>query len=658
MNKIILSHFPYSGKFSNGVINYTKAVHSVTSSEYKIIYKQKDENQIAFRNRVARNITFSYDRSNTLIESAESQASTLLLPRDYNVHIRMHCPFYLYKNIIKEEPDEQRFAEEIRAMYKAKAVSSPSYEMLELLKNDLDIRNIHVFKNPVDLSNVDLNERERDIDVIFILRFNRLKGSEYINPILRLLPEKYNVVLIGKQEEKFYLDSRVRCKVTILDHVEGEEKFELLKRSKVSISLSKFENCSMVILESIGVATPVVCWDVGGNPEIAPPPVINAIDYEDIFLFSRKIKEIVSAYGSNDYPNKNQFQKSIDDLNKDFTKGIQYVEKNINTPGNVYKGISFKDSHSNLKHIPYELLNESWASLENRPIKYLALANSAECSERLSTLFNKNNKKIKIFSRQLPYMESNSIQPLDWLSKFGELSNIIKEEKPDVILIENPAFSNEIKKNIFIQKLGKPTAFIKLHQDGILFDRFGWEDESYIAQRRININTSKDIYARKKGIYNVLVVGNANTPSKKHVMTQISTLLINSHKIKRAYVNNEMDYSDPFFSAIKTNEPTLLEKNITDIIYLDDFMCSEHLNFKANIYHTNYTTLLKNKNIGVQLDLSKTIKLNPQIIIEPERKLLLDLLEIKTLTLNSDFNNLNDEIIPVLNRSSYKRHYY
>ncbi|MGN5074567.1 glycosyltransferase [Aeromonas veronii] len=657
MKKIILSHFPYTGSFSNGVINYTKAVHSVTGSDYEIIYKQKDESQATFRNRIARSITFSFNKSNTLIESAESQASTLLLPRDFNVHIRMHCPFYLYKNIIKEEPDEQRYSEEIRAMYKAKAVSSPSYGMLELLKDDLDINNIHVFKNPVDLNNVDLNERERDIDVIFILRFNRLKGSEYINPILRLLPEKFNVLLIGKQEEKFHLDSRVRCKVTILDHVEGAEKFNLLKRSKVSISLSKFENCSMVILESIGVGTPVVCWNVGGSPEIAPPPIISAVDYEDVFLFSRKIQELVSAYGTSLYPQYIAFQKCITALNNDFISGVKHIEANIQTLNSVYKGITFKGEHSKIKHIPYELINESWSSLENRPIKYIALTNTSECAERLSIFFKKNSKNITIYSRQLPYNATNNIKSFNWLSKLGELLNLIKEDKPDVILVEDPAFSNEIKKNAYIQKLGKPTAFIKTYQGGVLFDRFGWGSDSYLSQRAINSGMPSVISNRINGDYNVLVVGDANTPSKKCVMENIRKFLSKKHNLKKTFVNIEMDYSDPFFTAISANESSVREKNITDIIYLDDFMCCEHLRIRANIYYVGTPTLLKNKNIGVQID-PETAKLNPKIIFEHERDILCELLKTKTLTIDSDFNLLNDEVIPVLNRSSYKRHYY
>ncbi|HCQ2617179.1 TPA: glycosyltransferase family 1 protein, partial [Escherichia coli] len=127
MKRIIVSHFPYNGSFSNGVINYTKAVNSVIDANYKIVYKGQNETQEAFRNRLLRMMKFNYSPEEVIIEVAESQASALLIPRSFNVHVRMHCPFYLYKKIIKEEPDEQRFSEEVRGIYKARAVSSPSH---------------------------------------------------------------------------------------------------------------------------------------------------------------------------------------------------------------------------------------------------------------------------------------------------------------------------------------------------------------------------------------------------------------------------------------------------------------------------------------------------------------------------------------------------
>ena len=94
----------------------------------------------------------------------------------------------------------------------------------------------------------------------------------------------YKSVIAGKQEEPIKLRQNYP-NVTILDHVEGDKKFQLLANAKVAISLSKFENCSMAILEALSVGTPVVAWDVGGNAEMAPPNILRVAQLGSIKEF-------------------------------------------------------------------------------------------------------------------------------------------------------------------------------------------------------------------------------------------------------------------------------------------------------------------------------------------------------------------------------------
>ncbi|TFN64944.1 hypothetical protein, partial [Escherichia coli] len=61
------------------------------------------------------------------------------------------------------------------------------------------------------------------------------------------------------------------------------------------------------------------------------------------------------------------------------------------------------------------------------------------------------------------------------------------------------------------------------------------------------------------------------------------------------------------------------------------------------------------KNIG--LDFSRC-GLNKEIIIEPEREVLNQLIKMKTISAQNKIENIQDEIISVLNQSSYKKHYY
>ncbi|WP_139502108.1 glycosyltransferase family 4 protein, partial [Escherichia coli] len=71
----------------------------------------------------------------------------------------------------------------------------------------------------------------------------------------------------------FKLDPSVKCSVEKKGEVIGDKRFELVKKAKCLIMPSQFENCSMVILESLACHVPVVAWDVGGNAEIAKPNI-------------------------------------------------------------------------------------------------------------------------------------------------------------------------------------------------------------------------------------------------------------------------------------------------------------------------------------------------------------------------------------------------
>ena len=109
---------------------------------------------------------------------------------------------------------------------KLKAVSSPSHAMLIDMAEDINPSGVHVFKNPID-KQISLTAREnKTVDVVFLLRFNVLKGIEYINEVLMSLPANYDVVLAGRQDVKFLLDPRVECNVKIIEHIDGDEKFE------------------------------------------------------------------------------------------------------------------------------------------------------------------------------------------------------------------------------------------------------------------------------------------------------------------------------------------------------------------------------------------------------------------------------------------------
>lgn len=496
--KVILNHFPYKEGFSNGVINYTKSVISHSDEEFILLSKHAGESQKDYQERVSYILKRDFDSDFVTIESAESQASSLLIPRTYKVHTRLHFPFYFYKKVIGEKPDENRFSLEVRALIKSAAVSSPSFSLQKLMGDEVGYNDIHVFKNPVDPS-IKIAKtplREREIDVVFLLRFNSLKGISFLNTLLRLFPKEYKVFLVGKKEERFELDYRVKCSVTILDHIEGEEKFDLLRNSKVSISLSKYENCSMVILESIGAGVPIVCWNVGGNAEIAHPPVVNVVEYGDVFHFSKVINKII--VGEIKVSNED-FLKAKEIINDDFFKGTYHIERYMrNETDEIYKGIDFSSYH-NCKYLPYELRGESYCSLENRPLSFLLLYNNEKHKEHIKSLLEWKNIFIKSYFLDL----SKGADGCD------RAKDIIIKNKPDVVLLDHSLSGG--KENEYISKSIRnfPVVYLSLLGNDILFDREGWLENSYFRRRSISYSPSDKKAKTLQG--NILLVVGEDT---------------------------------------------------------------------------------------------------------------------------------------------------
>jgi glycosyltransferase involved in cell wall biosynthesis len=656
MKKIILSHFKFSEDFSNGVINYSKAMVSILGGDYEIIANNELIPQDEFRYKVLNKITKSYLSDDIIIEAAESQATSLYIPKDYNVHIRMHCPFHLYKRVIKQKTDEKRYSEEVRALYKAKAISSPSYGMLEYLKDDLDIENIHVFKNPIEKEFNSIDFKDKDIDVIFLLRFNRLKGSEYINPILRMLPDNYNVKLIGKQEESFTLDSRVKCNVEILSHIEGDEKYELLQRSKVSLSLSKFENCSMVILESLSSGTPVVCWNVGGSDEIASYPVINSIQYEDVFNFSERIIELVNYI---DYPSVFDFKNAIELINNDFISGVKHIENYFNGSVNyIYKGMSCKSENDNKLNIPYELLNFSWCDLENNPVHICLLISSEETYKIVSDFLIKNNiSATLVTSFKKDSAEENdllNIINLNWFINRGKLIDLLKINRVDMVFYEAVSFSSYNKEYDFLSNMKLPVSslFYCGVDDVVYFNREGSSYSSYIKQRLIKESMYTSLPIKQEiDNNNIMVV------CDKITSLEISKLLRLKNNLELigitfCFIDTRLDVLPSDLSDFYIKENCSLD-SFGHIILLSETGINKYIDKDKALYSFS-DSIYDNKDIIIRIN-DNNLELADEIYINNEhRKSVIEFINTKSISESLDYKWFFDEVYAVVNRFSFR----
>lgn len=593
--KILINHFYVNGLFSNGVTNYIRSICDM-DEEYGSISKPYPMNEECFRHYIINNIPINKFK---IIEVAESQASALYLNNNANVHVRMHCPFYLYKKIIQEDTDEIRFSTEVRAMYKAKAVSSPSHGMLEYLADELNIDNIHVYKNPCVNRLNDYNNQEKIYDVCFYGRFNALKGNQFLEKIIQELPNNYKVLVLGKQEQKIKIDKIYNDRVKFIDHLEGDDKFKSLSQSKVMISLSKFENCSMAILDALSIGVPVVCWDVGGNAEIASPEILKAISPYDIKQFSNEIINFV-----NNPIDRQSFEKEINLINMDFKKGLKFVEDVVlGKQKGIYKGLDHRLEHYSETYIPYQIYSDL-PKIQKHPLNFLIVTKNKD----LIDVFNDIGKK---FNKNISYIAENK-RNLEYVEfKKNCLYNC---PRPDVIFIDRK-FAIDLN---FIRKLKKETRSIliyvdysPIHDNSFILDINGFGKDSLLAKTRINKKCESSI-------------GNLNVEScyvyfDENSKQQIGKINILNDKFKNIYVDDEVIniLSEHGINVKPISSFTGNKKDIA-IICLKDFGCNRF--FEENSYILfNEQSLFKNKNcennmicrkLAIQIIETKEINLN------------------------------------------------
>lgn len=257
-----------------------------------IISNDEKLDRAAFQNYVSTYVTKHFSKSNTIIESPETYASTLMLA-GYFVHIRLHTPIAIVQRINKVTVDEVRFKEECKVINSASIVSAPSDAIVDELSNDISFSDVNkvIYRNPImQIHNQDSYSKE--YDVVFMGRNERLKGVEYLNSILEQLPPHYNVLIFGQRMNDFTLSTNIQCHVTVKGALHGEDKIEALNKSKCILALSLFENCSMVILEALAMNLPVICWDVAGNAEFIAEGMVFGAKLGDISSINKHISYI------------------------------------------------------------------------------------------------------------------------------------------------------------------------------------------------------------------------------------------------------------------------------------------------------------------------------------------------------------------------------
>ena len=158
---------------------------------------------------------------------------------------------------------------------------------------------------------------------------------DFLNPVLSALPPSYSVVLAGRGSEAFALSPSVRCRVSARGEVFGRERYRLLGEARVALMLSRFENCSMLVLECLAIGTIVVGWQVGGNAEIAGPDLIRLVPFGDTDALVAAV--VASVEGTRPAPDR--FRAATAQVAEDFRRGWQQVWDPVLGGHGVYRGL-------------------------------------------------------------------------------------------------------------------------------------------------------------------------------------------------------------------------------------------------------------------------------------------------------------------------------
>jgi len=333
---VLVNH--WTRTISDGIGNYSRAVLDELRRwgiDTAFITRDEGASDADYRRHVLNAVTTRFSSSEIVVEAPEVACPTSLLPPEYRVHVRLHCPLALVQAHNEQPVDWEQFEQELEVARCAHAVSSPSYALLGELRPFLDVSRIHVYKHPPPAGVTPVDGGSKRHDVAFLGRFRPVKGVDFLNPVLSTLPPSYSVVLAGRGSEAFALAPSVRCRVSARGEVFDQERYQLLGEARVVLMLSRFENCSMLVLECLAVGTVVVGWQVGGNGEIAGPDLIRLVPFGDTDALVATV--IASVEGTPPPPDR--FKAATTRVAADFRRGWRHVWDSVPVGRGVYRGL-------------------------------------------------------------------------------------------------------------------------------------------------------------------------------------------------------------------------------------------------------------------------------------------------------------------------------
>lgn len=391
INYVIID--PIGNKFK-GITVYTELLEArIKKIINPVILKKKDEDRVTFQKKINQYIEANFSPQNTIIEAPETGASTIFLDKKWIVHIRLHCLQALSNVYDGKIYDRNVLEEDLICIKKASFISGPSKFIINQTKNIINIEDSICYPNPVPVYK-DIYH-QKDVDVLFLGRFQKLKGIQFLPEICQNIKGK--IVIAGDGAKKFVHKNKLDA--TPIENVHGYIKDELISKAKQVIIPSLFESFSMVAVEALANNALVVAWNNNAIIEIANAPLVRCAKFGDTLEFRSIIQDNLTLYKS---ISPGEYYKAVCQLDGNFIGGFKKIltMDRLLHKRNVY----LVDGKYFIPKIEVGM-ESSWTrkikKLKRNPYKFFMdskLLNIFANKKIKNQMINKNEKKVNINS--------------------------------------------------------------------------------------------------------------------------------------------------------------------------------------------------------------------------------------------------------------------
>lgn len=378
MKKYFIAN-PFS-YINHGITNYAESAVNVLKNSGVDAYLYSNHSN-RFNREIFSNELMSECAGN-IVEIPDTHGIFPKGSTEIDVHVRLHAPILRLESLNQRALSKERFSRELATIDHAKYCSSPTLANVQAYKKYglKDCDNLNIFPNPLFLEGFDRNKK-RDIDIVFICRFERLKGIDLFAQLLCHLPRYLRVAIVGvkKEYQSYFSDLKFSCNLEVVNWATNEEKIDYLSRAKVCLVLSRYESYSMVAAEGLAAGCHVVGWNIAGFAEAFADGPVKFVRPFDVRLLAATILDSLSA----DLPSESSVIDFIDDNNRRYVNGVKNI---ISSSGRsvFFTGFSMPENYfpsaSSLSAVTKEVL-ENFS--EKNAISFAGLSMNSESSENM-----------------------------------------------------------------------------------------------------------------------------------------------------------------------------------------------------------------------------------------------------------------------------------